>query len=78
MLFRSLRYRVQHSAVDAGLRSCQRRLQRKEVARSLVLSLIHIFGVIFLHSLHGGFLNGLQLFLFRLGGGVLELSLIHI
>ena len=30
------------------------------------------FGVVFLHSLHGGFLNGLQLFLFRLGGSVLE------
>ena len=30
------------------------------------------FGVVLLHSLHGGFLNGLQLFLFRLSGGVLE------
>ena len=29
-------------------------------------------GVVLLHSLHGGFLNGLQFFLFRLGGGVLE------
>ena len=31
-----------------------------------------LVGIVFLHGLHGGLLNGLQLFLFRLGSGVLE------